>query len=70
MSPIRAADPTEDATAAVNSLTVDWNQQAAKAAKLYLTVGAFSRSGLIEQLVTGDGYTTAQAQYGVSAVGY
>ncbi|PEG51174.1 Ltp family lipoprotein [Mycolicibacterium diernhoferi] len=60
----------EDATLAVNSITVDWNVQAAKAAQNYLDYTSFSRSGLINQLIQGDGYTPAQAAYGVAAVGY
>lgn len=60
---------TEDATLAVNSITVDWNAQAAKAAQDYLDYTSFSHSGLINQLMVGDGYTSAQAAYGVAAVG-
>lgn len=59
---------TDDATYAVDNITVDWNQQAAKKAKQYLGFSSFSRSGLYDQLVY-DGYTPAQAQYGVSATG-
>ncbi|MEC3953130.1 Ltp family lipoprotein [Nocardia sp. CDC153] len=57
---------TEDATFAVDSLNVDWNEQAAKCAKQYLDYTSFSRSGLIDQLVY-DGFTRAQAEYGVNA---
>lgn len=60
---------TADATYAVNSISVNWNEQAAKKAKSYLDVMAFSRSGLIEQLEY-NGFTRAQAEYGVSKVGY
>jgi hypothetical protein len=60
---------TADATFAVNSIAVDWNEQAAKAAQSYLDYTAFSHSGLITQLTVGDGYTPAQAAYGVAAVG-
>jgi hypothetical protein len=59
---------TEDATYAVDSITVDWNQQVAKAAKEHLAVSAYSRGGLIDQLVY-EGFTSAQAQYGVAATG-
>lgn len=58
----------EDATYAVDSVTVDWNQQAAKAAKQYLDMTAFSHGGLVSQL-THAGYTAAQAEYGVAAAG-
>ncbi|MEV0251911.1 Ltp family lipoprotein [Nocardia sp. NPDC050712] len=57
---------TADATFAVDSLNVDWNEQAAKSAKQYLDYTSFSRSGLIDQLVY-DGFTRAQAEYGVNA---
>jgi len=57
-----------DATAAVDSLAVDWNDQAAKSAKEYLATSSFSRSGLISQLEY-EGFTPAQAQYGVSQTG-
>lgn len=59
---------TEDATAAVDSLDTDWNEQAAKSAKNYLDMTSFSRGGLIDQL-TYEGYTPAQAEYGVSQTG-
>jgi hypothetical protein len=49
----------------VNAVSVNWNEQAAKKAADYLDVSAFSRSGLIDQLEF-EGFTTAQAQYGVS----
>lgn len=54
------------ATKAVESLDVDWNAQAVKAAKSYLAMGSFSKSGLIEQLESsaGEGFTHAQAVYG------
>ena len=44
------------------------NEQAAKSAKNYLDNSAFSRQGLIEQLSSeyGDGFTYAQAVYGVN----
>ncbi|MCV7115513.1 Ltp family lipoprotein [Mycolicibacterium setense] len=59
---------TTDATFAVDSITVDWNEQAAKAAKAYLDYSAFSRGGLIEQLEY-EGFTPAQAVYGATAAG-
>jgi hypothetical protein len=57
-----------DATYAVDTVSVDWNEQAAKSAQSYLDMSGFSRSGLIEQLEF-EGYTSAQATYGVNAVG-
>ena len=55
-----------DATVAVDSLTVDWNAEAVQAAKEYLKTQAFSCSDLIQQLDSsaGDQYTVAQATYG------
>ncbi|WP_245717169.1 Ltp family lipoprotein [Nocardia jejuensis] len=57
---------TADAKFAVDSLNVDWNEQAAKCAKQYLEYTSFSRSGLIDQLVY-DGFTRAQAEHGANA---
>jgi hypothetical protein len=59
------------ATAAVDSLHVDWNAQAARSAKSYLASQSFSRRGLIEQLESnsGEGFTHDQAVYGVKAAG-
>ena len=59
----------EASTNAVDSLNVDWNEQAAKKAESYLDFMAFSRSGLIEQLMF-EGFSREQAEYGVTAVGY
>jgi hypothetical protein len=56
---------TEDATWAVDSLNVDWNEQAAKKAKEYLDYTSFSREGLVQQLVF-EGFTSEQAEYGAS----
>jgi hypothetical protein len=55
-----------DATVAVDSLTVDWNAEAVKAAKEYLAMQPFSCSGLIQQLDSSAGgqFTVAQATYG------
>ena len=47
----------------------NWNTQAAKKARSYIKLMAFSRQGLFDQLVF-DGFTSAQASYGVKAVGY
>ncbi|MDK3255078.1 Ltp family lipoprotein [Blastococcus capsensis] len=59
---------TGDATWAVDNLTVDWNEQAAKKAEEYLSFTSFSRSGLIEQL-TYEGFSPQQAEHGARAVG-
>jgi hypothetical protein len=60
-----------DATAAVDSLTVDWDEQAVRSAKQYLDMTGFSCSGLIEQLSSdaGSKYTEAQARYGAEQAG-
>ena len=60
---------TEDATYAVDNITVDWNEQCAKKAKDYLDFMAFSRDGLHDQLEF-EGFTEEQIQYGLQAVGY
>ncbi|UYY80396.1 Ltp family lipoprotein [Arthrobacter sp. YA7-1] len=59
---------TEDATWAVDRVTVDWNVEAAQKAKDYLKYTSFSRSGLVDQLLY-EGYTPEQAEYGVSQTG-
>lgn len=43
-------------------------QNAVRAAQQYLSIGAFSRSGLIDQLVTGDGYSTEDATSAVNSL--
>lgn len=60
-----------DATAAVDSLDVDWNANAVKSAKQYLNLSGFSCQGLIEQLSSssGDKYTQSQATYGARQAG-
>jgi hypothetical protein len=60
-----------DATYAVDAVSPNWNEQAAKAAQSYLDTMAFSRQGLIEQLSSeaGAGFTHAQAVYGVNQTG-
>ena len=58
----------KDATAAVDSMKVNWNNQAARTAKDYLDTSGFSRSGLIDQLIF-EGYTKTQATYGANSVG-
>ncbi|WP_417434105.1 Ltp family lipoprotein [Hoeflea sp.] len=60
-----------DATAAVDSLSVDWNAQAVRSAKTYLEMMGFSCNGLIRQLSSdaGDKYTESQATYGAQQAG-
>lgn len=58
----------DDASFAVDSISPDWNEQAAESAQSYLDYSAFSRQGLIDQLVF-EGFTLEQAQYGVDTVG-
>lgn len=67
--------PPEDAEFAVARLEaeggVDWNAEAAEAAKSYLEYSAFSRQGLLDQLTSqyGEQFTPEQAEYGVSTTG-
>ena len=60
-----------DATAAVDSMTVDWNEQAARSAKSYLDMMGFSCSGLVDQLSSsaGDKYSESEARYGAQMAG-
>ena len=57
-----------DATAAVDSLDVDYAAQAVKQAQSYLTHTAFSRTGLIDQLEF-EGYSNADATAAVDGLG-
>lgn len=52
----------------MDRVAVDWNQQAAKSAANYLDFTPFSRAGLVDQLIF-EGFTPAQAEYGVSQTG-
>jgi host cell surface-exposed lipoprotein/uncharacterized protein DUF2510 len=60
---------TADATFAVEQIEatggVNWNEQAVKKAKSYLSFTSFSKDGLINQLEY-DGFTPDQAQYGAN----
>ena len=60
-----------DATAAVDSLNIDYNAQAVKSAKAYLGLSGFSCQGLIDQLdsTSGSQYTVDQATYGAQQAG-
>ncbi len=58
-----------DATFAVEQIEatagVNWNEQAVKKAKSYLSFSSFSKDGLVNQLQY-DGFTPDQAQYGAN----
>jgi hypothetical protein len=60
--------PVEVATAAIDSLDVDWNAEAVEAAESYLELQGFSYAGLVEQLSSpyGDQFTREQAEHGAS----
>ncbi|WP_373483058.1 Ltp family lipoprotein [Acetobacterium sp.] len=60
---------TEDSTYAADNCGTNWNEQAAKKTKSYLDFTSFSRDGLIDHLLY-EGFTSDQAEYGVTAVGY
>jgi hypothetical protein len=60
--------PVEVATAAVDSLDVDWNAEAVEAAESYLEISGFSHAGLVDQLSSpyGDQFTPEQAEHGAT----
>lgn len=58
---------TEDATFAVENITVSWNDQAVSKAEDYLAYSAFSKSGLVDQLEF-EGFTSKQAKRAVDAI--
>jgi hypothetical protein len=71
-SPDGSGFSVADATAAVDSLTVNWDAQAVDAAKNYnSSIGGFSCSSMIQQLDSPDGgqFTVAQATYGATQAG-
>lgn len=57
-----------DARIAVESLDVDWEEQAVRSAEQYLEFTGFSCQGLVDQLSSpyGDQYTEDNARYGAS----
>lgn len=64
--------PRETAKKVVDSLDVDWNEQAVIKANGYLDTGmGFSRQGLIDQLTSdyADKFTVEQATYAADQVG-
>lgn len=60
---------TADATTAVGSLHINYNDQAVRKAREYLDFQGFSRDGLVNQLVRFDKFTKAQATYAAKKVG-
>jgi hypothetical protein len=70
-SPDGSGYSVNDATVAVDSLTVDWNAEAVQSAKEYLQTEPFSCNDLIQQLDSPDGeqFTVAQATYGATQAG-
>lgn len=58
----------KDIEAAMATMKVDWNAEAAQSAEAYRAMTSFSRSGLIDQLKF-EGYTSKQAAYGADSVG-
>ncbi len=60
-----------DATIAVDSMNIDWNQEAVKSAKQYLQMMGFSCKGLIQQLSSraGGKFTEQQAAFGAKQAG-
>jgi len=70
-SPDGGGYSVNDATVAVDSLTVNWNSEAVRSAKEYLSMEPFSCNDLIQQLDSPDGsqFTVAQATYGAQQAG-
>ena len=60
---------SKQAKYAADNCGANWNEQAAKTAKSYLDLFAFSKQELIEQLEY-EGFTHEQAVYGAESVGY
>ncbi len=57
-----------DATAAVDSLNIDWKEQAVKSAKDHLEYSGYSRIGLIEELREIDRYSVSDATAAVDSL--
>ncbi len=58
----------KDIDAALATMKVDWNAEAAETAQAYVDMTNFSRSGLIKQLKF-EGYTSKQATHGADSAG-
>lgn len=69
LAPIAAADDLTYRVGVGIALSPMSQQQAVRKAEDYLDYTAFSRSGLINQLVSIEGFTPAQATYGVATTG-
>ena len=54
-----------DSAFAVDSLNVDWFEQAVRSAEMYLEYSSFSRQGLYDQLIY-EGFSPSEAEFGVS----
>ena len=50
----------------MDAVDANWNVQAAGKADSYLSYSAFSRSGLVDQLLY-EGFTSSEAEYGVAS---
>uniref|UniRef100_UPI0026204172 Ltp family lipoprotein n=1 Tax=uncultured Psychrobacter sp. TaxID=259303 RepID=UPI0026204172 len=59
----------DDATAAVDGLNIDWNEQALRSAKDWLEYSGYSRKNLIETFSQSDGYSQSQATYAAEKAG-
>ena len=59
----------EDATYAVNNISVDWNEQAYEKGQSYLNMMGFSEDGLREQLEF-EGFTKSEIDYAINKIGF
>ena len=71
-SPYGEDFPAQDAQFAVDRVRVNWNSEAAEAARSYMALFDMSRDELYEQLTSpyGEEFTPSQALAGLAAVGY
>lgn len=60
--------PEEVAKYGAANCGADWNEQAVRRARLLVTENHYSHEQLAEVLMSDDGFTRAQAEYGASAV--
>jgi hypothetical protein len=59
-----------DSAIALDSMNIDWSEQAARSAKSYLDLMGFSCTGLIQQLTSvADKFSLDQARYGANKAG-
>lgn len=59
----------EHASYAVDTVSVDWQEQAVTMAQNYLDYSSFSKQELIDQLIF-EGFSSEHANYAVSQVGF